>query len=162
MQASSCYVDDADAPSERFHGTSRNKWRAMVPQAAEAGDGHGLDQAIARDHPHQVGDIAGRQRVETNAPEDRRQAMITINPSSCDINCPAFVFAMTSRLGSGDHGLCAETLRQGATMDGCRSLPGLNPLERAFTSCPVRASWLWPSDPMPALELSPNEWCTTL
>ena len=44
-----------------------------VAQPADGHHQHGLDQAVAHDHPQQVADVPRRQRVEMDAPEDRRQ-----------------------------------------------------------------------------------------
>ena len=44
-----------------------------VAEAAEADHEHGLDQPVPHDHPQQVADVAGRQRVQVDAAEDGRQ-----------------------------------------------------------------------------------------
>jgi hypothetical protein len=54
--------------------------RVVDPDAAEhvayspdGDDEDGLHQPVAHDHPEQVADVARRERIEVDAPEDRRQ-----------------------------------------------------------------------------------------
>ena len=44
-----------------------------VAETADGDDEHRLDQPVAHDHPQQVADVAGRQRIEPDAAKDRRQ-----------------------------------------------------------------------------------------
>jgi hypothetical protein len=63
-----------------------------VTQTPEADDEHGLHQPVAHDHPQQKRNTAGRQRIELDAAKIAGSAMITMDPSSADMNTASVVF----------------------------------------------------------------------